>query len=220
VSVVLGIDTASPVVGAAVIGPGHEREWDQRVIRGADAVLIPAIAALLDEVGAIDLVAVSVGPGAFTGLRVGVATALGFAVSRGLKVVCVSSLEARALLVKAPVVLSLLDARKGRVYAQCFDTQASKVTALGTAQDVEISQVMPKPGFVAVGEGAVVYAEAITLAGGVVAPCPARSAALAVAKLGLERMADAVEPQEVALTYLRDADAKKSGAKRLVHAKG
>ena len=77
-SIVLGIDTAGPVAGAAIVGPGIEKAWSDRIVRGADTVLIPAIADLMDGVSGIDIVAVSVGPGAFTGLRVGVATALVF----------------------------------------------------------------------------------------------------------------------------------------------
>lgn len=86
---VLGIDTAGPVVGAALIGPNLERTWSERVVRGADAVLIPAIARLLEGAPALSAVAVSIGPGAFTSLRVGVSTALGFAMSSGVDVVCV-----------------------------------------------------------------------------------------------------------------------------------
>ena len=59
-------------------------------------------------------VAVTTGPGGFTGLRVGVSTALGLAVARQIPVVAVSSLAARAALVPGePRVLALLDARKG-----------------------------------------------------------------------------------------------------------
>jgi tRNA threonylcarbamoyladenosine biosynthesis protein TsaB len=207
VSVILGIDTASPVVGAAVVGPGIERVWSQRVIRGADGVLIPAIAEMLEGVGPIDAVAVSVGPGAFTGLRVGVATALGFAVSLRVNVICISSLEARAALVQAPVILALLDARKGRVYGQSFDTRGPLPVALDVAQDALLSQVIPGGPFVAIGEGADLYRDAILTADGAIELDAARSPAVAVARLGQFR--PAVAPNDVALTYLRDADAKK-----------
>ena len=90
-SAVLGIDTAGPVVGAAVVGWGPPRQWSCRIVRGADGVLLPAIADLVAPATPLAGVAVSVGPGAFTGLRVGVATALGIAVSRGVPVICVSS---------------------------------------------------------------------------------------------------------------------------------
>ena len=204
---ILGIDTASPVVGAAVVGPGIERVWSQRVIRGADGVLIPAIAEMLEGVGPIDAVAVSVGPGAFTGLRVGVATALGFAVAHRVDVVCVSSLEARAALVQAPVILALLDARKGRVYGQSFDTRGSSPVALDLAQDALLGQVIPSGPFVAIGEGADLFQDAILAADGTIDVDATRSPAVAVARLG--QFGRAVPPNEVALTYLRDADAKK-----------
>ena len=117
---VLGIDTAGPVVGVALWTPDGEKLWSQRVVRGADTVLIPAISEMLSDVDELDCVAVTVGPGAFTGLRVGVATALGIAVSRGVPVVPVSSLEARASMERGAHVLALLDVGKCVDFAVLF----------------------------------------------------------------------------------------------------
>jgi tRNA threonylcarbamoyladenosine biosynthesis protein TsaB len=205
---VLGIDTAGPVVGACLSGPGVEREWSERVSRGADTVLIPAIADMLGS-GILDAVAVSVGPGAFTGLRVGVSAALGIAVSRRISVVCISSLEARAALVDDASVLALLDARKSRVYAQWFDCSTGTPQPRNDAQDAPLQEVIPDQAFVAVGEGAMLDPERLILAGGVICSDPAQSAARAVARLGIARISQGLPPHEVALSYLRDADAKK-----------
>ncbi len=209
-SLVLGIDTAAPVVGAAVIGPDIERSWSERNVRGADGVLIPAIADMIRDLNGLDAVAVSVGPGAFTGLRVGVATALGFAVSMGCSVVCVSSLEARAYQASHGRVLSLLDARKSRVYAQVFDGTGPLPIALSGPVDAPISEVLPNAPFLATGEGALLDRESIERSGGTVDVDPGRSPAMAVARIGLSRLHEAVHPNEVALAYLREADAKKS----------
>jgi tRNA threonylcarbamoyladenosine biosynthesis protein TsaB len=208
-SVVLGIDTAGPVVGAALVGHGEPKQWSCRVIRGADGVLLPAIADLLEGVELLDAVAVSIGPGGFTGLRVGVATALGIAVSRGVPVVCVSSLEARAAMCEADKVLALLDARKSRMYAQWFDCSGAAPVALTGAVDEAINTVLQDGPFVAVGEGALVGETAILESGGELVDDAGQSPAWAVALLGQVRIATAMEPHEVALEYLRDSDAKK-----------
>ena len=207
---VLGIDTAGPVVGACVHGPHLQAEWSERVRRGADTALIPAIADLMSKVDQLDLVAVAVGPGAFTGLRVGVSAALGIAVSRKIPVVCVSSLEARAALIAGDSVLAMLDARKSRVYAQWFDCTGELPAARNGAVDAPLDEVLPAEAFVAIGEGALLQPEDIEAAGGRVHEDAGQSAAPAVARLGLLRRADALPPNEVALAYLRDADAKKS----------
>lgn len=210
--VVLGIDTAGPVVGAAVVGlGGGPAAWSERVVRGADAVLVPAIADLLEAADAqghpISRVAIATGPGGFTGLRVGVATALGLAVARCLPVVPVSSLAARAALVPGePRVLALLDARKGRVYAGLFDTRGEVPVLLGEERDIAPDAAMPEPGFVAVGEGAVVYADRVAAAGGRCAPGADASPALAVARLGA--CLDPVDAGAVQLRYIRPPDAK------------
>ena len=212
-SVVLGIDTAGPVIGAAVLGDGPPRQWSSRVVRGADGVLLPAIADLLGTIEAIDAVAVSVGPGAFTGLRVGVSTALGLAVSRSVSVVCVSSLEARAAMCEGPEVLSILDARKSRVYAQWFSVSGETLIDRSPPVDLPLQEVLEgRTGagpFVAVGEGALLDIERINAAGGQLIDEPDQSPAWAVARLGQRRIEAALRPQEVALRYLRPPDAKK-----------
>ncbi len=217
-SVVLGIDTAGPVVGAAVVGDGPPRQWSSRVVRGADGVLLPAVADLLSAGAPIDAVAVTIGPGAFTGLRVGVSTALGIAVARKVPVVCVGSLEARAAMCEGRCVLALLDARKSRVYAQWFESSQSVFRHLSDPVDQSLEDVLnSRPGssdFVAVGEGCMVDRGAIEQAGGQLVADPDQSPAWAVALLGSERLDQALPPQEVALKYLRDADAKKQVERR------
>ncbi len=204
-SAVLAIDTAGPVIGAAVVGEGTPRVWSARAGRGSDAVLTPAIAELIAGAAHLQAVAVTVGPGAFTGLRVGVASALGVAMARGLPVLAVSSLEVRAMLVSEPVVLALLDARKKRFYGQVFDTRGLTPVALNAPQDAPLTELFPSSGFVAVGEGVETQKMEIEAAGGVVGP--SESPAEQLGRLALTRLEMAVEPAEIALRYLRNADA-------------
>jgi len=208
VGAVLGIDTAAPVVGAALWLPsGLGPCWRQRVVRGADAVLLPAITSLLATLSVpLVRVAVAVGPGAFTGLRVGVATALGIAEARGIPVAPVGSLAARAaLLDDHPRVLAVLDARKGRVYAGLFVVKDGIAQPQGPEADALLSSMMPPSPFVAVGEGAARFVDEIRAAGGSIAADATGSAALSVARIGAA--VAAMDPAELALRYLRDADA-------------
>ncbi len=88
--------------------------------------LVPTIEALLERVAIpldrVDYIAVSIGPGAFTGLRVGLATALGLCLGSDRRIVPVPTLAALALQAggskpRAPV----LDARKGQIYVGLYD---------------------------------------------------------------------------------------------------
>lgn len=203
---VLGIDSAGPVLGVAWVSGEYTHCLEQRMPRGGDTFLLPAIATIL-EAHTIDLVAVSVGPGAFTGLRVGVSAALGVAFARGLKVVPVSSLMARAMLLGKANTLSLLDARKQRVYAQLFQADQRPPVSLGDPVDAPLDTVLPKPPFGAVGEGALVFRAAIEASGGQVPLDAGRSPAIEVARLGAMRMEHAVDPMNLTLSYLRPPDA-------------
>ena len=203
-AVVLGLDTAGPVIGAALVGAGEPRVWSARATRGADALLLPALGELLVGVKRPDLIAVSVGPGAFTSLRVGVAVALGLAVAHRCQVVPLSSLDARALAAGGERVLALLDGRKGRAYAAWYP-EFFAAEAHDVAPDEAIA--LARAPFVATGEGALVWGAMIRAAGGAVHPHADASPALAVARLGQRHPERAIAPDAVRLTYLRAADA-------------
>lgn len=137
--IVLAIDTSGSGCSAAIydsgsmsilgqsgadIGRGHA----ERLMEFVDGALEAADRPL----GDIDRIAVTIGPGSFTGIRVGVATARGLALALGKPAVGVSSLhviaeEARAA-APGKSVLVAIDAKRDEVYVQAFDAAGHPVT--------------------------------------------------------------------------------------------
>ena len=202
---ILAIDTATPLIGAALVGP-VERVWTVRAVKGSDALLMPALAALLDGIDHLDAVTVTVGPGSFTSLRVGVAAALGVAVARGCPVIPVSSLAARGEPhAGGPPVLVLLDGRKDRAYVGLISGVGKPVVEqdLPPAEAIALAQAP----FVATGEGAEIWRGLVEAAGGVVSEDPQASPALSMARSAQARLHEAVAPEAVTLHYIRPSDA-------------
>lgn len=102
--------------------------------RDLAAVALPLVQTVLDGAGYaiddVDLIAVSVGPGSFTGLRIGLSIAKGFALATGCDVVGVPTLEALAHVAAGRIglICPVLDARKGEVYAALFRSTAEGLT--------------------------------------------------------------------------------------------
>lgn len=211
---VLALDTAGPVIGVALALDGDVRVRTERVRRGAESRLVPWVQELCAEGGValtgLDGLAVSVGPGAFTGLRVGLATALGLALGAGLPVWGCGSLRARAAAAAEPDtdVLAMLDARKQRVYAALFRDGR----ALRGPEDCAPGHALRdlQPGFVATGEGSALYAEQVLEAGGRLAAAPEDPGVAALARLGLAGLArgEGTDPTEVRPVYVRAPDAR------------
>ncbi|MBI2083897.1 MAG: tRNA (adenosine(37)-N6)-threonylcarbamoyltransferase complex dimerization subunit type 1 TsaB [Deltaproteobacteria bacterium] len=111
--------------------------------------LMPAIERILKEnqveVGEIDLFAVSEGPGSFTGLRIGIATTQGLALGTGKPCVGVSSLLALGLNGSffPGLVVPMFDARRGEVYAACFQNPPRPPFFKGGGVVIEESAVTP-----------------------------------------------------------------------------
>ncbi len=138
----LAIETATDAVGVAVLrGDGGAVERIHLGGRAHAERLAPMIDAACAASGLplseLDVVAVDVGPGLFTGLRVGVATAKALAQAAGLGVVGVGSLDALAAagagLVRADAtsavdtVVAVVDARRGEVFAAAYDVGRARV---------------------------------------------------------------------------------------------
>jgi tRNA threonylcarbamoyladenosine biosynthesis protein TsaB len=127
---VLAIDTALEVCAAAVLDTesGLLAREAIPMVRGHAEALMPLVARVMSQSGlefaGLDRIAVTVGPGSFTGLRVGVAAARGLALAAGKPAVGLTTLAAYA----APHVaaddalplISVIDARNDQVYMQLF----------------------------------------------------------------------------------------------------
>ena len=134
---VLAFDT-SHAKGSAAVARGEEILCEI-VFDAADthsATLMPAIDSALSiagtDISSIDLFAVTIGPGSFTGLRIGLATAKGFAAVRRRPVAVMTSLEllAAAFPYAERMVCPVIDAYKGEVYAALYDTRSGSPVEL------------------------------------------------------------------------------------------
>jgi tRNA threonylcarbamoyladenosine biosynthesis protein TsaB len=113
------------------------------------------------EAGDVGTIVVGCGPGSFTGLRIGIATARGLALALGRPCIGVSTLE--ALAAGAPGALALIDARRGEVFMLGEDGTA-------VAELPERVAASLAPGTRCVGDGATRYRSLLEEAGGVVPP--------------------------------------------------
>ena len=109
--------------------------------------LLPMIDSVLSIAGtdlnAIDYFACSIGPGSFTGLRIGIAEIQGLADGTGKKCIPVSTLEGLAFNLKGNdcVACAVMDARCGQVYRAIFDIEGEKITRLKEDSALSIDEL-------------------------------------------------------------------------------
>lgn len=124
---ILGIDTATSRASVGLRIGNDVVSEQSHLVEGSHAV---SLLGLIDDVlqaggcaiGDLDAVAVSGGPGTFTGLRISLSVAKGLTYATGARLISVPTLEALARTVAdcRSVIGAILDARKGEVYAACF----------------------------------------------------------------------------------------------------
>jgi tRNA threonylcarbamoyladenosine biosynthesis protein TsaB len=134
----LALETATPALSVALLR-GEEFIDEVCAPPGPAAeTLLPAIDTLLGRAGveiqALEAFAVSIGPGSFTSLRVGIATAKGLAFGTDRPVAPVSTLAALALIPDPTeaVIVPMLDARRGEVYAAAYAAASRHETIIET----------------------------------------------------------------------------------------
>jgi tRNA threonylcarbamoyladenosine biosynthesis protein TsaB len=197
---ILAFDTATAVAASALVADGEVlgERWSRAVtlLEDVDALLRPAGVHPSD----LDALAVGVGPGSFTGTRIGLSVARGLALALDLPVAGVSTLA--ALAAGAPGDVPVIDARRGEVFV---------APGGGVPLALRPAELSLPGGSVCVGDGAVRYADELA-AGGMVVPPPEDERHRVRARFHAELArdfgpADAVEP-----LYVRVPDAERSSA--------
>ena len=215
---ILGLDTATPATVVAVLPehgepielrhdpppgerPGHAHELLGLVRRALDAVGA--------DYGDVRRIGVGVGPGTFTGLRIGVATARALAQATGAEVAAVSTLEALAAAAATDrAVLAVLDARRGEAYVAAFHDGERLLGPLAIAPDGLAALADPRRGpWLAVGDGAVRFRDRLEPAAEVPADASPLHGASALAVCRLAREARPVDRDALLPEYVRQPDA-------------
>lgn len=224
---ILAIDTATAACSAALMGDGAIiAARHVAMLRGHAEALLPMVEEIMAEAGvaysALDLIAATVGPGAFTGLRVGLAAARGLALAGGLPIIGVTTLEALAHGADKRgerSVVAMLNARRGEVYYQAFDPALAPLgpPRVGAAEAI----VLPKGPVLLVGDGAALLPAARDGNSGdiVIIPSLLPDAAV-VAGIAAARFDPAAPPERPPEPfYLRASGARKPPVKNLGAAK-
>lgn len=210
----LAIDTASEACAAAIHDSSGDRMLSivsENIGRGHAERLMAVIDACLAEasveVGAIERIGVTIGPGSFTGIRVGVSAARGLALALKCPAVGISTLEAIGAANVSPSgrpVLAVVDAKRGEVYAQLFGPDGKAADEAAAIAPEAAAELAARVGAALAGSGAAVVAakasQVLEVLGNAV------SADIAV----VARLAAARRPPFVSVKplYLRGADAK------------
>ena len=224
---VLALDTATPASTAALVevtADGLTGIAERRTVdpRAHGEKLAPAVAAVLAEAGArpADLAAIvaGLGPGPFTGLRVGLVTAAGMAQALGIPTYGVCSLDGLGRAAGSGRVLIATDARRREVY---FATYRDGVRVFGpeVARPADVLAAISRPEAGAehvdraAGEGALKYGD---LFGVPVEEHLLYPPAAALVALAAERVRSAAPSEALTPLYLRRPDAVEPGGRKPV----
>jgi len=220
----LAVDTSTRSCSAAVMVDGRLAA-ELRTVSGRThsahllAMIREALVRAGTSPGALDGFAVTVGPGSFTGLRIGISTVKGLAFACGKPCMGISSLEALAAAclpaAHAGTICSLMDARKGQLYAGVFGRTTTGLALIGEERVVspeEACDIDEAPGLF-VGDGAVMHADLIRSRYGTgVRIAPVELSYPSASSVGRIAVARWMEPRTTPIATLRPCYLRRSDA--------
>ena len=172
---ILALDTSMGACSAALLRAGGGSQElvarSERMARGHAEALMPMVASALAEAqvaaGDLDLIAATLGPGSFTGVRIAIAAARGLALATGAKLWGTDSLTVMAQTARtagletrgAPFAVAV-DARRSMLYFALFDAEGRRRDGPSLVAPDDAPALLPGELTIAMGSGAVLLAEA------------------------------------------------------------
>jgi tRNA threonylcarbamoyladenosine biosynthesis protein TsaB len=213
---VLAFDTAGNGCSAAVLRDGEiAAHRFAAMARGQSEQLLPMVETVLDEAGlaiaALDLIAVTVGPGAFTGLRIGIAAARGLALASGVPALGVTSFAAVAAQVPRQAragraLVVALDSRRSEFYLQAFDSDGVPLGEGALVAPAELPGWVPSGRLLLAGDAAPEVAAALAACRPEVALGSGIADAADIARLAASAWRPGLRPAPPRPLYLRPPD--------------
>jgi tRNA threonylcarbamoyladenosine biosynthesis protein TsaB len=213
---ILAVDTALPACSAAIFDGSQGRILAKKLepmVTGHAERLTPMVREVMadakEDFASLDRIAATVGPGTFTGLRIGLAFVRGLALALGKPAVGISTLKALAAMAGNPDALpvaAVIDARRDNFYFQIFTSDLRPLREPRICSSTEAIDDLPEGPCIAVGSGAplLAAAEPHRL---LPQPRPVTDAATAAMLASLDE--NLLPPHPV---YLRSPDAKPDAA--------
>jgi tRNA threonylcarbamoyladenosine biosynthesis protein TsaB len=228
--IILGIEASAKVAGAAVYR--DDQIVAEQMVNGAlthSETLMPMVDAVLQAANVqpeqLDGIALTAGPGSFTGLRIGAATAKGLALGLNIPLIPICTLEGLAANMGPTdcLVVPMMDARRNQVYTAVYDWNQGELMAPEAMSVADLAMKLQELGrpVVVLGDGSALYAEKLHALSGVdviLAPAHLRHArAGAVAALGAKKYAkgEYINGSALELNYLRKPQAEREREERL-----
>ncbi|MDR2902685.1 MAG: tRNA (adenosine(37)-N6)-threonylcarbamoyltransferase complex dimerization subunit type 1 TsaB [Lactobacillales bacterium] len=158
----LAIDTSSSYISVALLAESDVVQYVHLEMQtGQSEALFPAIQKLFDGTRYtqkdLTQIAVAVGPGSYTGVRIGLSTARGLSLALGIPVIGVTNFAAWSYGLMTPVRVTL-DTRRGEYYTQSFDGDGNETSEPAIVSLAQLEKMLP---FTAVGDAARDVAEKI-----------------------------------------------------------
>jgi tRNA threonylcarbamoyladenosine biosynthesis protein TsaB len=217
---VIGIETSGSIGSVAVCSGdtiAGRKTFGKNLNHGKE--IVSSLKAIFDEIkwepNDVDLIAVSIGPGSYTGLRIGITCAKTLAYGLGKPVIDVPTLDVLAENVKNDVenICPVIDAKRKKVYACIYarnDTEKKRITDYLIISPRELLDILPKP-VLLFGDGVVTYKDVFSQKKAVIMSDKLGIAdAVTVARLGLKRYEQGkrCEINFLAPLYLRRSEAE------------
>ncbi|MGH6931323.1 MAG: tRNA (adenosine(37)-N6)-threonylcarbamoyltransferase complex dimerization subunit type 1 TsaB [Dongiaceae bacterium] len=162
-STILAFDCSAAACSAALWRDGGNRAYRRKpMMRGHAEAMVPMILEVLADAGIrfedLDAIAVTVGPGSFTGLRIGLSVARGIALAAAVPVIGVTTFAAVAESISLSARLDrqtmvLLDSRRAELYCQLYSVDLAPIGAPSMSMPENLNSLLPPGKLVLAGDG-------------------------------------------------------------------